>query len=61
MLSKYAVEDFKAIYRNQYKIELSDAEATEMANNLIQLYKAVLRPLRTDNSQNQKMSLKNIT
>ncbi len=61
MLSKYAVEDFKAIYRNQYKIELSDAEATEMANNLIQLYKAVLRPLKTDNSQNQKMSLKNIT
>ncbi len=61
MLSKYAVEDFKAIYRNQYKIELSDAEATEMANNLIQLYKAVLRPLKTNNSQNQKMSLKNIT
>jgi hypothetical protein len=56
-----AIEEFRAIYRDQYGIELSYTEAMEQANNLIRLYKAVLRPLKTDNSQNQKMSLKNIT
>ena len=44
MISKQAVEEFKIIYRDQYGKELSDTEATRMANDLIRMYKAVLRP-----------------
>jgi len=52
MLSEQAIEEFRAIYRNHYGIELPLSEATKQASNLIRLYKAILNPLKNDTSQN---------
>jgi hypothetical protein len=41
MLPKKAVEEFKEIYKKSYGVELSDEEATDKANRLVNLYKAV--------------------
>ena len=41
MLPKKAVEEFKKIYKKSYGVELSDEEATDKANRLVNLYKAV--------------------
>ncbi|MBT3877824.1 MAG: hypothetical protein HOF76_02065 [Candidatus Scalindua sp.] len=59
MLSEQAIEEFKVIYRNQYGIELSLAEATKQANCLIRLYKAVLPPLKNETSIVKDTNLKN--
>ena len=59
MLSEQAIEEFKVIYRNQYGIELSLAEATKQANSLIRLYKAVLPPLKNETSIVKDTNLKN--
>jgi hypothetical protein len=59
MLSEQAIEEFRTIYRNQYGMELSFADATKQASNLIRLYKTVLSPLKNDTSQNRKLNLKN--
>lgn len=40
-LSKKAIDEFKEIYKNKYKTELSDAEASEGANNLIGLFRVL--------------------
>jgi hypothetical protein len=42
MLSKQAVEEFQEIYLKTYGEELSFAEATQQATQIIQLYKVVL-------------------
>lgn len=41
MLPKKAIEEFKKIYKKSYGVELSDKEATNKANRLVNLYKAV--------------------
>ena len=41
MLPKKAVEEFKKIYKKSYGVELSDEEAADKANRLVNLYKAV--------------------
>src|SRR3989344_1434877 len=41
MLPQKAVEEFKKIYKKSYGVELSDEEATDKANRLVNLYKAV--------------------
>lgn len=35
---KQAVEEFKALFKQQYGVELSDEEATEQAGDLLQLF-----------------------
>lgn len=35
---KQAVEEFKALYENQYGIELSDEEATDLASGILRLF-----------------------
>ncbi len=42
MLSKDAINEFKAIYFRKYGISLSEQEAMEHANQLIGLYKSVV-------------------
>ncbi len=59
MLSKQAIEEYITIYRNQYGIELSLAEATKHANGLIRLYKAVLPPLEDEDSTANDFNHKN--
>jgi aldehyde:ferredoxin oxidoreductase len=41
MLPKKAIEEFKKIYKKSYGVELSDEEATDKANRLVNLYRAV--------------------
>ena len=53
MLQKEAIEEYKKLYEKCFGIVLTDAEASFRANNLVNLYKAVLTPeqlgiIRTD-------------
>lgn len=41
MLTKQAVEEFKAIYERKYGVALGDAEAVELATNLLNLCRIV--------------------
>lgn len=42
MLPKEAVKEFIKLYEKKFKVELSDEEASFRANNLINLYRAVV-------------------
>ncbi len=42
MLPKEAIEEYKKLYEKHFGVVLSDAEASFRANNLVNLYKAVL-------------------
>jgi hypothetical protein len=44
-LSKEAIEEFKKIYFEEFKEEISDAKAKELAENLISLFKIIYRPI----------------
>ncbi len=44
-LSRDAIEEFKAIYQEEYGIALSDAEAQEMGQRLLGLFQILARPL----------------
>ena len=44
MLPKEAIEEFKEIYQQVFKENLSDAEASRKASKLLNLYKAVYGP-----------------
>lgn len=41
MLPKEAIQEFKKIYKKIYGIELTNRDATNKANNLVALYKAI--------------------
>lgn len=42
MLPKQAIEEYKELYKKRFGVVLSDAEASFRANNLVNLYRAVL-------------------
>jgi hypothetical protein len=44
-LSKEAIEEFKEIYREEFGKQISDAEAQEMGESLISLFKIIYRPI----------------
>jgi hypothetical protein len=41
MLPKEAIEEFKKLYKERFKVELSDEEAAFRATNLVNLYEIV--------------------
>ncbi|OGN14518.1 MAG: hypothetical protein A3G02_00425 [Candidatus Yanofskybacteria bacterium RIFCSPLOWO2_12_FULL_44_13b] len=45
MLSKEALEEFKAIYKKEYNEDISDEDALEMAVNLLNMMNAIYRPI----------------
>ena len=49
MLPKQAVEEYKKIYKDTYRVELSEDEATKMANDLFEFMRAVYLPANEDN------------
>jgi len=51
-LSKEAIEEFKTIYREEFKEEISDAEAQELGESLISLFKIIYRPIPKTGRQN---------
>lgn len=48
MLSQKALEEFKAIWKEQFDEEISNEKATEEAINLLTLMNAVYRPIKKD-------------
>ena len=44
-LSREAIEEFKAIYQDEYGIALSDTEAQEMGQRLLAIFQILARPL----------------
>jgi len=53
-LSKEAIEEFKDIYHEEFKEEISDAEAQELEESLISLFKVIYRPVPRSGKQNIK-------
>lgn len=47
MLPQEAIDEYKIIFKKKFGVELSDEEASLRANNLVNLYKAVLGTART--------------
>ncbi len=47
-LSRQAVEDFKAIYRDEFGEDIADDEAQEIALRLLRLFDLLLQPLPGD-------------
>ncbi len=45
MLSEKAINEFKKIYKDEYKKELSEKEALEKALKVIGLFKAIYKPI----------------
>jgi hypothetical protein len=56
MLSKEALDEFKAIWREQFKEDKSDEKATEEAINLLTLMNVVYRPIRKEWKKNRVRS-----
>ena len=45
MLPKKAIDEFKTIYQKEFGIELDEKEAIQKANELIELFKVLQKPL----------------
>lgn len=45
LLSKKAVEDFKKIYFDEFKVELTDEEANEKGLGLLEFIKLIYKPI----------------
>lgn len=45
MVSAKNVEKFKKLYLKQYGVSLSNKEATQMANDLVNLMRVLLKPI----------------
>ncbi len=45
-LSQKAIVEFQTIYKQEYGIELSEAEALEKAIKLLRLFKVVYKPIK---------------
>jgi hypothetical protein len=58
MISQASLNEFKEIYKQRFKKEISDAEALKLATNLINLYKTVY--LTQNNKLNQTNKSKNL-
>jgi hypothetical protein len=55
MISEEALKEFKIIYKKEFDIELSDKDASEKATKLLNLVRAVYRPiLKNDYEKLQK-------
>lgn len=54
MLPKEAINEYKVLYKKRFGVDLSDAEASFRANNLVNLYRAVLGPERPNNAQERQ-------
>ena len=63
MLPKEAIEEFKKLYLQRFKVQLTDAEASFRANNLVNLYKFVYEestpgPIKSNSYENENRPIK---
>jgi len=54
-LPKKAIDEFKEIYKKNYKKELTDAEASKAANNLVGLFDLLYKCAVKENQRNQRL------
>jgi serine/threonine protein phosphatase PrpC len=52
-LSKKAIEEFKKIYQEEFREEISDNEAQELGESLLSLFKIIYRPISQDREKSQ--------
>jgi aldehyde:ferredoxin oxidoreductase len=45
MLSKQSIEKYREIYRKQFGVDISEDDAAEQANRLLNLARVVLQPM----------------
>ncbi|MFA5232523.1 MAG: hypothetical protein WC410_02560 [Candidatus Paceibacterota bacterium] len=45
MISEKALKEYKAIYKKEYGVDLSDEEALEQATKLLNLMKIIYKPI----------------
>lgn len=45
MLSKLAIEEYQKIFKEEFGEEISDEEAREQGERLIQLFKVIYKPI----------------
>lgn len=50
-ISKEDLEELKSIYKKDYGETLSDAEALEMGQRLLNLFRIIYRPLPSDSNE----------
>ncbi len=48
MISKEALEEFKAIYKKEYNEDISDEKALELAINLLNIMDVVYKPIKKE-------------
>jgi len=53
ILSKEAIEEFKQIYKKEFKEELTDQEAYERATRLLEFYKLLYKIHKTEKDKNK--------
>jgi hypothetical protein len=56
-LSKEAIKEFKDIYHEEFKEEISDAEAQELGESLLSLFKTIYRPIPKNREEKDNTSL----
>lgn len=44
MISKEILEKFKKLYKDKYDVDLTDEQATQLAGDLVNLMRVLLRP-----------------
>jgi len=52
-LSQKAIEEFKQAYLDEFKEELSDAQAQEIGERLIALFRIICRPIPEETKHEQ--------
>ena len=48
MISQAALQEFKALYRDEFNKDISDEQATELAINLLTAFNHAYRPVRKE-------------
>ena len=63
MLSKKALDEFKAIWKKQFGEDISDAKATDEGINLLTLFNAIYRPIKKEwaNEYDEKNKKKTVS
>lgn len=56
MLPQEAIKEFKKLYKERFKVELSDEEAAFRANNLVNLYEVVRGTSTGNESEGENLS-----
>ena len=56
MLPPEAIEEFKGLYKKRFGKDLSGKDASRRANNLVNLYKIVYRPLPSTRESEERVN-----